>query len=374
MTVTPNELVFYGSANMPEADSATVGGSVDFTKRIGFMDLSATGTVDVVSSSASDTAVRVLLTGRDGTGVVQTPGYATLTGTTVVSNAFSGQQFQRLGAAVITGGSIAGLTNPGGTAAVGDVAIIQHTRTISAHTAQAGSQSTSGATPPVFHLQAGDGATVSGLVFNGLGAIIRITGGTGSGQLRYIAAKYSATGNYGGTSFAAADYVVVNRDWTTVPDATSTYDIAPGMLFDILPNPVTAITRLFWTSSSDLPTGSTRTYYEKVFAVNNDTGRALTVASVQIASESPVLPSGALLDLGVEATLNAGLSTTNRQTAPAGISFTTQPGAISLANNLPPGAAPNSAGAQGCWARLTLPAGTGPYVGAANLQVQGSST
>lgn len=373
MSVTSNEITFYGSANMPEADSVTVGGAVDFTKKIGFMDLSATGAVDVVSSSASDTATKIQLAGRDASGVVQTPAAVTLTGTTLLASTFGAQSFQRLLSAVITGGAIGALANPGGTAAVGDVAIIQHTRTIAGHTAQAGSASHSGTTPPFLKLQSGDGATVAALVFSGLGAVIRITGGTGANQIRYVAAKYSATGAYGGTA-TGVDCVVINKDWGTVPDATSTYDIAPGIVFDITPSPVVAVTRLFATASSDIPTGATRTFYEKIFAVNVDTVTTLTSAIAQIASESGTLPTGALLDMGPGASLNDTLTATNRQTAPAGVTFTTQPGAVALANNLPAGATPNSAGAQGLWLRLTLPAGTSPYSGAADLQITGQTT
>jgi hypothetical protein len=42
--------------------------------------------------------------------------------------------------------------------------------------------------------------------------------------------------------------------------------------------------------------------------------------------------------------------------------------------NLPPGAAPNAAGAEGMWLRLTLPAGTGAYKGTAYLRTQGTTT
>jgi hypothetical protein len=373
MSVTPNQVVIYGSANMPEVDGSTVGGAVDFTKRVGFMDLTATGTVDVVSSSASDTATKIQVMGRDSSGTIQTPAAITLTGTTVIANAFSSQSFQRLLAGVITGGAIAGLSNPGGTAAVGDVAVMQHTRTISGHTAQSGSANTSGTTPPLFKLQSGDGATVGALAYAGLGAIIRITGGTGSGQLRMIAAQY-ASGAYG------ADIVAVNRDWGTVPDATSTYDIAPGFLFDISPNAVVAITRLFATAAADVPGGSSRTFYEKVFAVNTNGTTALTSAALEILSETPSLPSGALLDLALCKALNDTATATNRQTLPANgdssaLTFVTQPSAISVIaspGSLPAGGV--AADAQGMWLRLTLPAGTATYNGAALARATGTTT
>ena len=72
MSVLPSDIVAYGSANMPEADGSAVGGAVDFTRRIAFYDLSAAGTVDVISSSASDTATKITYYGRDPSGAIQT--------------------------------------------------------------------------------------------------------------------------------------------------------------------------------------------------------------------------------------------------------------------------------------------------------------
>jgi hypothetical protein len=194
--------------------------------------------------------------GRDPTGVIQTPAAVTLTGTTPVTGS---QTFERLLAAVITGGTIGSLTNPGGTAAIGDVAVYAHTPVISAHTAQTGSANTSGTTPPLFRLQSGDGASVS------IGQLIRITSGTGANTIHMIV----ATSGYG------ADVVAVNRDWTvpsgSIPDNTSVYSIFDGMLFELSPNAVVAVTRCFSTVAADVSGGSTRTFYEKVFVVNNNT-------------------------------------------------------------------------------------------------------
>jgi hypothetical protein len=372
VSVTPNEVIIYGSANMPEADSATVGGALDLTKRVSFYDIPVAGAVDVVSSSASDTATKIQITGRDSTGTIQTPAAVTLTGTTLIASTFGGQSFERLIAGVITGGAIAGLSNPGGTAAVGDVAVLAHTRTISGHTAQAGSANKTGTTPPLMKLQAGDGATIGALTYAGLGLVIRITGGTGANQLRYISAPYAA-GAYG------TDVVAVNRDWGTIPDATSTYDIAPGFLFDILPNPVTAITRVFAGAQADVPGGSSRTFYEKIFALNTNATIALTGANLQVLSDSPALPGSATFDLALCKALNDTATIANRQTLPANgdataLTFVTQPSAINVIAS--PGSLPNggvAADAQGMWLRLTLPAGTTTYKGAARLQANGST-
>ena len=166
-----------------------------------------------------------------------------------------------------------------------------------------------------------------------------------------------------------------------MPDNTSTYDVYQGILFEILPNPVTAVTRIFAAAAADAPAGSSRVFYEKVFAVNNNTATALTSVQVEVLSESPSLPSGALLDLALCKSLNDVQTAANRQTLPtngdaSALTFVTQPSLISIVSpgNLPSGAAPNAAGAQGMWLRLTLPAGTSAYKGAATMRTLGTTT
>jgi hypothetical protein len=362
MSVLPSDIVVYGSANMPEADSATIGGAVDFTKRVAWYDLSANDTIDAVSSSASDTATKVQVMGRDATGAPVTSSAATMNGQTAITNVGTLGTVERLLAAVVTGGAIAGLSNPGGTTAVGDIAVYRHTAVLSARTAQTGAANASGVTPPLFKLQSGDGANVAA------GQIIRIKTNTGANQLRQII----ATSGYG------TDVVAVNRDWGTIPDTASTYDIYQGMLLEISPNQVKAVTRCFATSAADVVTGSQRMFYEKVFVVNNNTATALTLAKIEIASDTPSLPGSALLDIALCTALNDTNTSTNRRTAPASGAglFTTQPAFVSVpgAGNLTSGGAPNSAGAQGVWLRLTLPAGTAPYKGSADLRTQGNTT
>jgi hypothetical protein len=258
---------------------------------------------------------------------------------------------------------------------VGDVAAIAHVATISAHTAQTGSANHVGSTPALMKLQSGDGAGVSP------GMIIRTTGGTGSNQIRMII----ATSGYG------SDVVAVNRDWQAIPDNTTTYNVNQGMLFETGfassgatygdPNPVTSVVRCFSTVAADVPGGATRYFYEKVFVVNNNTATALTGAQIEIASETPSLPAGALLDAALCTALNDANVCSSRQQpgsfVPTGSgTFISQPAFINLPppSNLPSGAAPNTAGAQGVWLRLALPAGTAAYKGSADLRSQGSTT
>ena len=368
MSVLPSDIIVYGSANMPEADGAISGGAVDFTRRVTFYDISPADNVDVISSSASDTATKITYYGRDPTGVIQSQ-TLTLNGQIWVTG---WQSLERLLYAALSGATANGpIANPGGTAAVGDVALAAHncvvptgsvTTDASLHTAQNGSANHSGTTPPLFKLQSGDAVGVS------VGQIIWTKGGTGSNQLRQII----AVSGYG------TDVVAVNRDWGTIPDNTTTYKILQGMLFEISPNAVTAIVRMFSNTAADGLTGTQRTYYEKVFVVNNNTGTALSGAQIEIATEMPSLPSGALLDLTLTTALNDTGTVASRQVAPSsGIgSFITQPAFVSVLGpgNLPSGATPNASGAQGMWLRLTLPAGTAAYKGWADLRTQGTTT
>ncbi len=367
MSVLPSDIVVYGCANMPEADGATTGGAVDFTRRVAFYDIAPAGSVDAISTSTNDTATKITYYGRDPAGVIQSQ-TLTLNGQTWVPGS---QSLERLLYAALSGATANGpVANPAGTAALGDVALAARicvlpsgsvTSDAATRTAQTGSANHSGTTPALFKLQSGDGAIVS------TGQIIWTKGGTGANQLRQIV----ATSGYG------SDTVAVSRDWGTTPDGTTTYKILQGMLFEISPNPVTSIIRLFATGAADPPTGAQRTYYEKIFIVNNNPNTALTGAQIEVANETPSLPTGALLDLALTTTLNDSGSVANRQTTPAsGIgSFVGQPSFVSVPGpgNLPSGASPNSAGAQGVWLRLSLPAGTAAYKGSSTLRTQGNT-
>ncbi len=245
---------------------------------------------------------------------------------------------------------------------------MSHTRILAGRTVQGASANTSGVTPPLFNLQSGDGATLSGLVYQGLGVIIRITSGPGVNQLRMITAPYAA-----GTAGYGTDLVAINRDWTTLPTVASTYDLAYGFLFDILPNPVTAITRMFAQTAADVPGGAQRVFYDKVFAVNTNGTTSLLTATVQIFSESGALPSGATLDLATGSGYNDSVTIANRQTTPTGTAgFVVQPSAINFpgSQNLAIG----SVGSLALWPRLTLNAGTATYQGAADFRIQGNTT
>jgi hypothetical protein len=343
MSVLPSDLVFYGSANMPDVDGSTTGGALNTAILINFNDITPTGTMNYVSSSASDTATVITISGRDASGVIQTEA-KTLTGTTSVSGS---QSFERLMKGVVSG-----------TTAVGDVASISNTAVVSG-TAQTGAAATSSASASIT-LASGQGASCS------VGMILRITNNSPAGvnnQLRRIVS-------------ISTDTISVNRDWGTVPTNATTYSVFHGMLFDLLPNQVTQNRRPFYNAASDVTGGSNRTYYEKIFCVNTNTTTALTVASILKQAD----PSSGTLQLALTNVLNDTGTVANRQTTPgSGITAFTSGSAPQTINvpspqNLPSGAAPNAAGAQGVWLSLLLVAGLAAAKTSFTLRATGTTT
>lgn len=364
MSVVGTDLNIYGSANMPETDGATVGGAVDLTRMVSFADLATSTLMDAVSSSASDTATKIAYYGRDSTGVVQNQ-TLTLTGTTKVAGNVS---MARLLYGALSGASANGpVADPGGTPAVGDVALISHTLVLSARTCQTGSANSTGVTPPIIKLQSGDGASIT------LGMIIRLTGGTGSGQIRQ-ACSLSGTGSgqYG------TDIIAVNRNWTVVPDNTTTYEVGYGFLFPILPNPVTCVTRPFAGVTADVTGGSTRIFYEKIGFLNTNSSIALTVAAIlKQADPTGLYAASGALDFALCTALNDTSTSANRQTTPTftGTSFSSGAAPQSISVPSPGNMVSGNSAAQTvmAWLRLTLPAGMAPANSNFQMRVTGST-
>lgn len=381
MSVLISDIRYYGSANMPEADGVTIGGGIDFTKRVEFGAVTGfVSSYDAVSSNAADLATKLSWLGRDSTGVIQS-GTVTLSGTTKINN---NQALERLLAAVITGGSIAGVVNPSGTTASGDVAFMAHTVTITG-TFQGGSAQATNSAPAVGQLQSGQGAQVA------VGQILRVLTSAASGQIRRILAINPGS--------LGADFVALDRNWGTIPGTGATYEVAYGMMFELTASSqgsglgvaggatqVLAITRLFSNSQADVAGGANRTYYEKIFVNNNNTATALTSAQVEIFNNQPALPAGATLNMALASGLADALTVANRQTAPATGSLTAastgypaQPTFLSIQSpgNLPASAgAGNTSGVVGMWAQLALTSGTVAYEGSpgSDFRTQGSST
>jgi hypothetical protein len=93
MPIVASDIVAYGSASMPDDDTPTgIGGAKDTSKKVVFTDISANDTVEILSSSASDTTQTVTVFGRNTAGEIVSEA-ETLAGTTPQTTT---QQFERI--------------------------------------------------------------------------------------------------------------------------------------------------------------------------------------------------------------------------------------------------------------------------------------
>lgn len=135
---------------------------------------------------------------------------------------------------------------------------------------------------------------------------------------------------------------------------TTIFTMAPG---------VTTMVRPFYNVSADVSGGSQRIYYEKLFFKNTDSTNALLAAQVSLSAN----PTGDISFWVVTSGVNDTGTTTNRQTAPSGSTFSgTQQGTATT--DLAAGAA------QGVWFALTLAAGTAATVSTFTPELAGSTT
>jgi hypothetical protein len=324
--------------------TGTTGGAPTFSTKISFADVASAVVPKVVSSSASDTATTLAIYSLTSAGVLQNE-TVTLTGTTAANGTLTAARLMK------------GVQ--GGTTAVGDIAILGN-ELITAHAMQAGT--TNGAT-----LQSGDGASCA------LGDIIQITNNTPSGiqyELRSIVG-------------ISGDVVVVNRAWGTTPSNATTYNVWSGMLFDLLPNQITQVRRIFYGAYAQAGGGSTNTWYEKIFASNDNTATTLTAAAI-LKEIDPVnlYTNGGSLNFALcNALDDTSTITTNLNpgSGPSGVtsySSGAAPQSINVPSpqNLVNGSAPNTSNAQGIWIQLVLPAGTATVNSFADMRITGQTT
>jgi hypothetical protein len=93
MPIVASDIVAYGSASMPDDDTPTgIGGAKDTSKKVVFTDISANDTVEILSSSGSDTTQTVTVFGRNTAGEIVSEA-ETLAGTTPQTTT---QQFERI--------------------------------------------------------------------------------------------------------------------------------------------------------------------------------------------------------------------------------------------------------------------------------------
>ena len=314
---------------MPDDDTPVdIGSAIDTSRKPIFQRLDADGNVQVVSSAAGDTTQTVTVTGRKPSGAVISEG-KTLTGLTPVPMTVE-TTWERL---------LKGIKSA---TAAGDVAIEAVTAKHSG-TAAAGGADT-------ITLDAGASA-VNGFYVRYL---IRITGGTGAGQINAFIAYDGAT-----------KIGTMANAWATVPDNTSVFKISAGMLFDKAPSEIMECRQVCYATVADVPGGSARTYYEKIFIKNTNGTKALLAATVLQFAD----PSGNFT-FGLAATKNdsgTNGATNNRQVAPGGITFDDANKAVPT-DQLDPG------DAIGGWLEESLPAGAAAAKTSFSPQITGNSS
>ena len=335
MSILESDIIVYGSASMPDDDTPTgIGGAIDTSIRVAFEDMAPSGNVQIVSSAAGDTTQTVTPYGRDAAGNLINEG-KTLSGVTPVAMT-TNTTWERL------------LKGTKSATTTGDVAIEAVTATRSS-TAQGGADET---TSVMAYITLDAGASASDDEYNG--AVLRLTSGTGSGQIRRII-------DYDGTTKRA----YVNIDWGTTPDGTTGFKISDGMVFDKTPNEVSEVRRPFYNASAEASGGSNRSYYEKVFFENTHATLALTAATIAEQAD----PS-TLVDFALESSLD-GTDTNgagDRQTHTGGYTFN------STTKNVANSQSHTAGAGQGVWLRLTLNAGEAANNTTVTMRESGQTT
>jgi len=335
VSILRSDIIFYGSASMPDDDTPTgIGGAIDTSIRIAFSDISSNGNFQVVSSAAGDTTQTVTAYGRDAPGNLINEGKV-LTGLTPVAMTAE-TVWERL------------LKGTKSATTTGDVAIEAASSTRD-NTAQGAADAT---TSESAYITLDVGASAVDDAYNGM--VLRLDGGTGVGQIRYGI-------DYDG----ATKRLYVNRDWDTTPDATSEYIVSDGIVFEKSPNEVSEVRRPFYAALAENRDGSARTYYEKIFSENVHATLDLTNAVVGELAD----PTGNI-DFDLESTLD-GTDTNgvgNRQTHTGGYTFD------STSKDVANSQSHTSGAGQGIWLRLTLPAGEAAAKTSFTLQEEGTST
>lgn len=325
MGIKLSDLKLRGSQSMPDDDTPTaIGGAIDETKKANFVDMG--GSAQLVSSNASDGTQIVTISYRDNAGVIQTE-QKTLNGLTPVAYTAT---IERLLKAIKNG-----LT-------LGDVAVEN----------QAADRSNTSVTAAVDTIELDAGASAVDGFYNG--EIIRITSGTGSGQIREII-------DYVGSTKIAT----VSRSWAAPPDHAG-FRIAKGFYFDKLPTEIIEARRIFYASAADAPGGVQKTYYEKLFFINKNQTTTLTASVVKEAAD-PANDVTFGLAASINDTGTNGVGN-NRQVAPGGVTFD------NADKNVPGGQNLASGDRIGVWLKLTLAAGAAAQNTTYTPQLQGLTT
>lgn len=296
---------------MPDDDAPTqIGGAIDLTRQIVFTD--PDDDIQLVSSDAGDTE-NVEISYLDPADTVQTETLA-LTGTTPAAFTVTGANLVALLKAIKAGTT------------AGDVAIEAQTAEFEddgATAFDAESVTLAGTASAVNHAYQD--------------MVLRVTGGTGAGQIRRVVDYEGATRK-----------VWVQADFGTTLDATSVVRISKGMVFELTPDECLEVRRICYNPQAAAAGGLDRSFYDKVFVKNLHATDDLTAAVLSEYADTPNR-----LSFAMETTLdgtgdNGGGN--NRTVAPASGVGTFSSAAKSIVS----GGTLAAGVAQGVWALLAL--------------------
>lgn len=165
----------------------------------------------------------------------------------------------------------------------------------------------------------------------------------------------------GATNFERIMKIVVNAAHagtiTVTRDNGATYTVIATLETGIL-----QIRRVFYNTSSDVVTGSTRNYYEKIFIKNTHATLSLLSATIKEASD----PTGNIT-FDLENAVNGNNTSTNRITAPS----LSMLGSFDNTDKAVPSTNLVAGAAIGVWLKLTLIAGSAPAKSTWTVNVAG---
>jgi hypothetical protein len=122
MSVATTDLIWYGSANMDEADGSTQGGAIDATVRVipdssSLFNALSNGKVDIVSSNSGDNSQTVTIYGRNASGSIVSEALS-LNGTTTVNGTLTYDRLEKIVISASHTGTVTVTAHTGGTTIV----------------------------------------------------------------------------------------------------------------------------------------------------------------------------------------------------------------------------------------------------------------
>lgn len=324
MTIRKMDLVLYGSATMPDDDSTlNIGGAIDTSKKISFKNPASATELEAVSENAGDTTQDITIVGRIANGAKKTE-VISLNGQTP-AQAGTPETFARI------------LKATKSATTAGTVALMS---TTNEHTGTATDGGVDALGNPYIDLDAGASA-VDG-EYEGM--VLRTTGGTGPNQIADII-------EYDGSAKRA----YVSKSWAISPDATTTFEIAPGVVFEKTPNEILEIRRPHFDEAAPQAGGSDKMSYDKGFLRNNSTDTAATNVKISEVAEGISAKEAFALETSIDGTGTNGAGN-NRNVAPS-----TGVGTFDSSEKTVPGDANLEEGeAIGIWFEFDLNAGDSP--------------